>query len=111
MLPSGTIPPNPSELLESKRMGKLIDILEKNYDIIIFDCPPVVGLSDALVVTKYVDSTVIVVSYKQTSEDMLKKTVKALEGVNARIAGVILNKVPATKNGYYNKYYDAYYGG
>ncbi len=111
LLPSGTIPPNPSELLESKRMGKLIDILEKNYDIIIFDCPPVVGLSDALVVTKYVDSTVIVVSYKQTSEDMLKKTVKALEGVNARIAGVILNKVPATKNGYYNKYYDAYYGG
>ena len=90
---------------------KLIDMLENNYDIIIFDCPPVVGLSDALVVTKYVSTTVIVTAYKQTSEDMLKKTVKALEGVNAHIAGVILNKVPATKNGYYNKYYDAYYGG
>ena len=111
LLPSGTVPPNPSELLESKRMGKLIDMLENNYDIIIFDCPPVVGLSDALVVTKYVSTTVIVTAYKQTSEDMLKKTVKALEGVNAHIAGVILNKVPATKNGYYNKYYDAYYGG
>ena len=86
-------------------------MLENNYDIIIFDCPPVVGLSDALVVTKYVSTTVIVTAYKQTSEDMLKKTVKALEGVNAHIAGVILNKVPATKNGYYNKYYDAYYGG
>ena len=110
LLPSGTVPPNPSELLESKRMGKLIDMLENNYDII-FDCPPVVGLSDALVVTKYVSTTVIVTAYKQTSEDMLKKTVKALEGVNAHIAGVILNKVPATKNGYYNKYYDAYYGG
>ena len=108
LLPSGTVPPNPSELLESKRMGKLIDMLENNYDIIIFDCPPV---SDALVVTKYVSTTVIVTAYKQTSEDMLKKTVKALEGVNAHIAGVILNKVPATKNGYYNKYYDAYYGG
>ena len=111
LLPSGTVPPNPSELLEGKRMGKLIDMLENNYDIIIFDCPPVVGLSDALVVTKYVSTTVIVTAYKQTSEDMLKKTVKALEGVNAHIAGVILNKVPATKNGYYNKYYDAYYGG
>lgn len=111
LLPSGTVPPNPSELLESKRMGKLIDMLENNYDIIIFDCPPVVGLSDALVVTKYVSTTVIVTAYKQTSEDMLKKTLKALEGVNAHIAVVILNKVPATKNGYYNKYYDAYYGG
>lgn len=50
-------------------------MLEKNYDILIFDCPPAVGLSDSLVVTKYANETVIVTAYKQTSEDMLKKTV------------------------------------
>ena len=64
LLPSGTIPPNPSELLESERMSKLVSMLEKNYDILIFDCPPVVGLSDSLVVTKYVNETVIVTAYK-----------------------------------------------
>lgn len=111
LLPSGTVPPNPSELLESERMGKLVKMLENNYDILIFDCPPVVGLSDPLIVTRYVNTTVVVTAYKQTREDMLKKTIKSLEGVNARIAGVIFNKVPATKNGYYNKYYGEYYGG
>lgn len=111
LLPSGTIPPNPSELLASEKMARLIEMLEKNYDILLFDCPPVVGLSDSLVITKYVNTTVVVTAYKQTSEDMLKKSLKALEGVNAHIAGIIFNKVPATKNGYYNKYYDSYYGG
>lgn len=111
LLPSGTIPPNPSELLASEKMGKLIEKVENSYDIILFDCPPVVGLSDSLVVTKYVNTTMIVTAYKQTSEDMLRKAIKALEGVNAHIAGIIFNKAPAVKNGYYNKYYDTYYGG
>lgn len=110
LLPGGTIPPNPSELLESQKMRDLVLMLEKDYDVILFDCPPVVGLSDALIVTKYVDTTVIVTAYKSTPVDLLKKSVKALEAVNARIAGVIFNRVPTGKNGYYNKYYDNYYG-
>ena len=109
LLPGGTIPPNPSELLESQKMRDLVSMLEKDYDVILFDCPPVVGLSDALIVTKYVDTTVIVTAYKSTPVDLLKKSVKALEAVNARIAGVIFNRVPTGKNGYYNKYYDSYY--
>ena len=110
LLPGGTIPPNPSELLESQKMRDVISMLEADYDIIIFDCPPVIGLSDALIVTKYVDTTVIVTAYKSTPVDLLKKSVKALEAVNARIAGVIFNRVPTGGNGYYNKYYDSYYG-
>ncbi len=109
LLPGGTIPPNPSELLESKKMQDLINMLEVDYDILLFDCPPVIGLSDSLIVTKYIDTTVVVAAYKSTPTDMLKKTVKALEAVNAKIAGIIFNKVPATGNGYYNKYYDSYY--
>lgn len=109
LLPGGTVPPNPSELLESKKMGDLISMLEVDYDIILFDCPPVIGLSDPLIITKYVDTTVIVTAYKSTPTDQLKKTVKALEAVNAKIAGVIFNKVPSTSSGYYSKYYDNYY--
>lgn len=109
LLPGGTIPPNPSELLESQKMADVIAMLEEDYDIILFDCPPVIGLSDSLVVTKYVDTTVVVAAYKTTPIDMLTKTVKALKAVNARIAGIIFNKVPSSGNGYYSKYYDSYY--
>ena len=110
LLPGGTIPPNPSELLESQKMADVVRMLEQDYDILLFDCPPVIGLSDSLIVTKYVDSTVLVTAYKSTQADLLKKSVKALEAVNARIAGVIFNRVPVQSNGYYGKYYDSYYG-
>lgn len=110
LLPGGTIPPNPSELLESQKMADVVRMLEQDYDILLFDCPPVIGLSDTLIVTKYVDSTVLVTAYKSTQADLLKKSVKALEAVNARIAGVIFNRVPVQGNGYYGKYYDSYYG-
>ena len=110
LLPGGTIPPNPSELLESQKMADIVRMLEQDYDILLFDCPPVIGLSDSLIFTKYVDSTVLVTAYKSTQADLLKKSVKALEAVNARIAGVIFNRVPVQSNGYYGKYYDSYYG-
>lgn len=109
LLPRGTIPPNPSELLESQKMADLVENLEKDYDIILFDCPPVIGLSDAMIVTKYVDTSVIVVAHKITPSELLKKTVKTLESVNARISGIIYNKVPTSGSGYYDHYYNGYY--
>ncbi len=109
LLPAGTVPPNPSELLESQKMRDVVGMLENDYDVILFDCPPVIGLSDSLIVTKYVDTTVIVAAYKTTPTEMLKKSVKSLEAVNAKIAGVIFNKVPSSSKGYYSKYYDSYY--
>lgn len=109
LLPGGTIPPNPSELLESNKMKDVISMLESDYDVILFDCPPVLGLSDPLIITRYVDTTLIVAAYKSTPTEMLKKSVKALEAVNAKIAGVIFNKAPSVSTGYYSKYYDSYY--
>lgn len=109
LLPGGTIPPNPSELLESNKMQDVVNMLEKDYDVILFDCPPVIGLSDPLIITKYVDTTVIVAAYKSTPTELLKKSVKALEAVNAKIAGIIFNKVPSKGGGYYSRYYDSYY--
>lgn len=109
LLPGGTVPPNPSELLESNKMYEVVKLLEKDFDVILFDCPPVIGLSDSLIVTKYVDTTVVVCAYKLTPADLLKKSIKALEGVNAKVAGIIFNKVPSTSKGYYSRYYDGYY--
>jgi capsular exopolysaccharide synthesis family protein len=109
LLPGGTVPPNPSELLESQKMRDVVNMLETDYDILLFDCPPVIGLSDPLIVTKYVDTTVIIAAYKSTPRELLKKSIKALEAVNAKVAGVIFNKVPSTSNGYYSRYYDSYY--
>lgn len=105
ILTMGTIPPNPSELLESKKMEKVIEKIEDKYDYILFDCPPITGLNDALALVKYMDSVVIVCALKTTPIDLLDKTKKALLNVNAHIAGVIVNKTESSSNSYYSSYY------
>ena len=106
LLPGGTVPPNPSELLESQKMRDVVGMLEDDYDVIFITNPTSMHLNT---LQKYVDTTVIVAAYKTTPTEMLKKSVKSLEAVNARIAGVIFNKVPSSSKGYYSKYYDSYY--
>ena len=102
---SGSVPPNPTYLLESKRLEEIVNELEKEYDIIIFDTPPVTGLSDALILTRLVDTTLVVARARKTPVDMLDNTIKSLNAVNASIAGVILNRVKKSKSKYYNNYY------
>lgn len=106
ILTMGIVPPNPSELLNSINMRSLIDVLKKEYDLIIFDGVPVNGLTDSVIMSKLVDEVVIVSAMKQTPLELLAQTKKTLETVEANIAGVIVNKVPNTKGGYY---YGNYY--
>lgn len=106
VLPAGTVPPNPSELLSSEKNRQLIKILEQEYDYIIFDCVPINGLSDSLIMTELVDKVMVVCAAKMTPVELLQKTKQGLEAVNADIAGVIINKT----KGNYNKYYGHYYG-
>lgn len=105
----GTIPPNPSELLNSDQTKTLIEKLKEEYDIIIIDSVPVNGLTDALILSNIIDKTVIVCAIKVTPCDVLHKTKKSLENVGADIAGIIVNKVPTDDSVYYNKYYSKYY--
>ena len=102
---SGAIPPNPTYLLESKRLENIISELEKEYDIIIFDAPPVTGLSDALLLTRLVDTTLVVTRARKTPIDVLDNTLNSLKAVNAPVAGVILNRVKKSRSKYYNNYY------
>lgn len=106
VLPGGIVPPDPSELLGSDKNKELIELLKKDYDLIILDCPPASGITDSLVLTSLADEAVIVSAYKLTPMDLLVSTKKALENTGIKIAGVVVNKMERKNNShYYDKYY------
>ena len=105
VLPMGIVPPNPSELLASDKNKQLVEILAKNYDLVIYDGVPVGGLTDSIIMADLVDKIVIVSAYKQTPIELLNNTKKNLGKFSDKIAGVVLNKYPATKDHYYSNYY------
>lgn len=102
----GTVPPNPSELLNSSSCKKLINIFRENFDRVIFDGVPVNGLPDSLVLANLVDRVIIVTTIGYTSIDELNQTKKALEQIDANIAGVVVNKTPTIRRGKYSNYYE-----
>ena len=104
----GTIPPNPSELLGSSKNKDLVKLLEKTYDIVIFDGVPCSGLPDSIIISSLVDSVLIVSSNKYTPKNEFMSTKNTLQKANAPIAGFIVNKIDSTQ-GTYGKYY-YYYG-
>lgn len=108
VLTAGIIPPNPSELLGSSKNIELLNTLKKEYDLLIFDCPPVNTVTDTLVLSSLADEAVIVCAYKETPMDLLISTKKALENSGIKIAGVVMNKMEKAKNNYYYNYYYYY---
>ena len=108
LIPRGTFPPNPSELLNSKKNKTFIDIVSKKYDIVILDGAPLTGLSDSLILSSLVDTTLIVTSMNHTPKTELLNAKKALDNVGANIAGTVANNVVAKKGSYGGYYY--YYG-
>ena len=105
VLPRGKVPPNPSELLNSQKTAKLVSLLSEIFDYIIFDGPPVNGLSDSLIMSGYVDRTVVVTSLNSAPIELLESTKKMLNNVDAKVAGVIVNKVPRRKGTASHYYY------
>ena len=105
VLPMGIVPPNPSELLASAKNKQLAKTLKQQFDLVIYDGVPVGGLTDSVIMADLVDKIVIVSAYKVTPVEFLANTNKALEKFKDKIAGVILNKFPSSKDHYYSKYY------
>lgn len=105
VIPRGKVPPNPSELLNSQKTAKLISLLSEIFDYIIFDGPPVNGLSDSLIMSDFVDRTIVVTSLNSAPIELLESTKKMLTNVNAKVAGVIVNKVPRRKSSGKSYYY------
>jgi non-specific protein-tyrosine kinase len=105
VVPTGPLPPNPAELLGSHRMREVVDRLKDGTELVIFDSPPVQAVSDAAVMSSYLDATVLVVDAGRGHRGALRHAREALSRAGANVLGVILNRVPeaaaASEYGYY----------
>lgn len=109
ILTSGPIPPNPSEILNSTKAKVFIQKLKENFDVILIDSPPVGVVTDAAILSTYVDGIILVAGYGQVGVESIKEAKELLVKVNANIIGTVLNKVPIKKRKYSGKYYYGYY--
>ena len=108
-LTSGVIPPNPSELLGSERMQNLLQRAKEQYDYVLIDTPPVMPVTDALIVSRFVDGMILVIASAEVKVEMAREVKNQLVHAGANILGVVLNKVRSEHHGYgYGYYY--YYG-
>ena len=110
LLTSGQLPHNPSELLGSHKLQQLVDQLLQKYDVLIFDSPPALAVTDPVVLGRNMDGVIIVVDAGTTHEPALVHVLTEMEKVNANVVGVVLNRYRSGRSsGYYYYYYDRYY--
>ncbi len=106
LLTCGSIPPNPAELLGSKPMQRILEQLQHEVDLIIIDAPPILAVSDAQILSGFAQGVLLVVNTEQTARGLVASAATALQQVDARLLGVVLNKMTRSPRSYY--YYDAY---
>ena len=109
LLPTGPIPPNPIELLSSKSNEEVLNSIKKHYDIIIFDCPPILGMADTAIMTKFSDANLLVVESGVTKMEYAERAKKVFETANSQINGVIINKASLRGSSYHGYYSNSYY--
>jgi capsular exopolysaccharide synthesis family protein len=107
LLPAGATPPNPAELLGSRRTEQLLDDLNKIADVVIIDTPPVLAVTDSTILAAKSDGVLLVSSMRQTQRGAAQRASETLESDHVRMLGVVLNRCEASSN-YYG--YGAYYG-
>lgn len=109
VLPCGPIPPNPAELVSSERMKEMLRVLGQLYDHIIVDSPPLINVTDPVILSTMVDGSILVVQAGRSTRDMLRRSRQELAGVGAKVFGVVLNNVDIKRDGYDEYYYYRYY--
>ena len=111
IIPCGNIPSHPAELLGSSKMEKFVRLVHQYYDLVLFDAPPIIAMADALVLAKYTDGVVMIVSADQTKNLGLEKAKEMLDANAANFLGVVVNRFNANKvyYSYYRYYYQNYY--
>ena len=114
VIPAGPVPPNPSELLGSGRMNDLMDILNQRFDLILWDSPPLMSVTDGLILSKILDGTIIVAKSGKTTYDIVARGMKLLRGrresdSDSHILGLVINGFDIKKaDQYYYSYYNYY---
>jgi capsular exopolysaccharide synthesis family protein len=106
LMPAGHIPPNPAELLGSKRYGDFLGSLSVHFDWVIIDTPPVMVVADGAICANQATGVVFVVGADHTTRQTARAAVEQLDAANARLIGSVLNRVDLVRNPYY---YSAYY--
>jgi succinoglycan biosynthesis transport protein ExoP len=111
-IPSGPIPPNPSELLSSNLFKGMMESLREKFNHIVFDSPPVLGFADAIILSVNVEGVILVVLGGKTPRETLQRAKEALHQVNSKILGVVINRIDIQRSdyGYYYYRYHYYYG-
>lgn len=106
LLPAGPLPPNPAELLHSSAFVRLLESLSERFDCVVIDSPPLVPVTDAAILSRLADTTLLVVRSMKTRKDHAKQALRSLRDVNANVAGAVLNGVGLRPGGYgYYQYY------
>jgi polysaccharide biosynthesis transport protein len=111
LMPCGPLPPNPSELLHTRRFAEVIEEARSKYDIVIFDTPPLGAVTDPAVISTQVDGTIMVVRSGATTRNGVDAALRQLHSVSAKLIGIVLNGVDLTDSNYgsYYAYYRGYY--
>lgn len=113
IITSGSLPPNPSELLSSTKMHEVIGLLAKHFDMVIMDSPPLLAVTDAFVLAKSVDGVILVVDPKKTKRGAIFQAIEQLQRLDARLLGVVINNIKVKRSSYYYNreyYYSKHYG-
>jgi capsular exopolysaccharide synthesis family protein len=104
LAPTGRIPPNPGELLDSNKLKGFLDICSEGYDYILIDLPPLTVVADAVIASKHLDGMVVVVRQDRCDHKSLTETIRQLKFSNTKILGFVFNGYTQAKSGYYKKY-------
>lgn len=105
VIPSGSIPPNPAELLGSNQMQLVVEKLRNDFDLIIFDAPPILSVTDSQIIANKCDATILVVNSGETGKEEIAKAKELLDKSQANIIGVVMNNFELQKDHYYYQYY------
>jgi len=113
IITSGSLPPNPSELLSSSKMQDVLSLLEKHFDMVLLDSPPLLAVTDALILAKSVNGVLLVVDPKKTKRGAIRQAIEQLQRLDTRLLGVVLNNIKVKRSSYYynrDYYYSKQYG-
>jgi capsular exopolysaccharide synthesis family protein len=109
LITSGTIPPNPAEMLSHEELDNLIAYLKKNFDVVLFDTPPVIAVTDAAIIAEKVDFSILVIRANVTDRDMISEAVKRVGLHNQNLIGTVMNDFDFERHyGYKYQYYNYY---
>lgn len=109
VLPSGPTPPNPSELLSSRQMRRVIGELHDRYEVVLLDAPPLLPVTDSAILGAECDGALLVVRHGQTTRHQLKTAIDSLDAVSVRLLGTVFTMTPQPKTGASSSYYHQYY--